>query len=186
MKPPAPLDRIRADTIRIGFALSSAPETGSLLRLLAASRPGGRVLELGTGTGIGTAWILDGMDRDAILVSVDSDPAVQNVARQHLGGDPRVTFHLGDGAEFLQKLTDSFDLVYADAWPGKFLHLNEALACVRAGGFYFVDDLLPQPNWPNGHAEKVTALVEDLQARAGFVATRLDWSSGLMILVKVR
>jgi len=32
---------------------------GALLRLLAAAKPGGRMLELGTGTGLATAWVLD-------------------------------------------------------------------------------------------------------------------------------
>jgi hypothetical protein len=36
--------------------------TGLFLRTLAASKPAGRFLELGTGTGVATAWLLDGMD----------------------------------------------------------------------------------------------------------------------------
>ncbi len=47
-----------------------------------------------------------------------------------------------------------------------------------------VDDLIPQPNWPEGHAEKVTLLIGDLERQPGFVATKLAWASGLMILVR--
>jgi hypothetical protein len=47
-----------------------------------------------------------------------------------------------------------------------------------------IDDLLPQSNWPEGHAVKVAALGNQLDNRAGFVATRLAWASGLMILVR--
>jgi hypothetical protein len=47
-----------------------------------------------------------------------------------------------------------------------------------------VDDLLPQPNWPDDHAPKVSALVARLETRAGFLATKLAWASGLMILVR--
>ena len=46
------------------------------LAALAASKPGGRLLELGTGTGIGTAWLLSGMDGDARLDTVDVDEQV--------------------------------------------------------------------------------------------------------------
>ena len=28
---------------------------------------------------------------------------------------------------------------------------------------YVIDDLLPQPNWPDGHAPKVPALIDDLE-----------------------
>jgi len=39
----------------LGFTMGSEPRTGALLRTLAASKPGGRFLELGTGTGVGRA-----------------------------------------------------------------------------------------------------------------------------------
>ena len=183
---PAALDAIHDETQRLGFTMASEPKTGSLLRTLAASKPGGRFLELGTGTGLGTAWLLAGMDANARLESVDNDPAVVDIARRHLGGDPRVTFHVGDGAAFIGQLpAASFDFVYADTWPGKFTHLNEALALVRVGGIYLIDDLLPQASWPDGHAPKVPALIIELERRREFVATKLAWASGLMMLVRV-
>jgi predicted O-methyltransferase YrrM len=183
-KTPAALRAIQAETERIGFALASEPKTGSLLRTLAASKPSGRFLELGTGTGVGTAWLLAGMDAASRLVSVDTDPAVQEVAKRHLGHDPRVSFHLGDGADVLEKATERYDLIYADAWPGKFTYLDRALSLLKSGGIYVIDDLLPQPNWPEGHAPRVPALIEDLEHRSGFIATKLAWATGLMIVVR--
>lgn len=169
----------------MGFSMASEPLTGSLLRALAASKPGGRFLELGTGTGVGTSWLLAGMDAQSHLDTVDTDPAAQAIARQHLGVDSRVSFHLTDGAEFLAHAPEaSFDLIYADAWPGKYSHLDRALALVRPGGIYVVDDFLPQPNWPDGHGEKASALIADLERRPGFVAVKLAWASGLVILVR--
>jgi predicted O-methyltransferase YrrM len=173
------------DTVALGFGMASEPKTGALLRALAASKPAATVLELGTGTGVATAWLLAGMDADSRLISVDNDSAAQEVARRHLGGDRRMTFHLADAAEFLKTLSSQeFDLVYADTWAGKFSHLDEALDLVRVGGLYFVDDLLPQPNWPDGHAVKVPPLIRALESRPGFVAVKLAWASGLLILVR--
>src|SRR5262249_5555391 len=150
----------------------------------AASKPGGRLLELGTGTGVGTAWLLEGMNERARLLSIDSDAQVQEVARAHLGHDPRVTFHLGDGAAFLEEsASERFDLIYADAWPGKFTHLDRALSLLAAGGIYFIDDLLPQPAWPEGHAPRVPLLIDDLERRPAFITTKLAWASGLMMVV---
>lgn len=57
-----------------GFDLVSEPMTGCLLRTLVSSKPGGSFLELGTGTGAATAWILDGMDLRSSLVTVENDP----------------------------------------------------------------------------------------------------------------
>ena len=182
---PAALAAIDRDTRALGFGMASEAKTGALLRALAASKPGGRILELGTGTGVGTAWLLAGMDANARLDSVDNDPAAQAVAQRHLGHDSRVTFHLADGAEFLRQLPPlAFDLVYADTWAGKFTDLDMALALVRVGGIYLVDDLLPQPNWPDGHAAKVSALVTELESREAFAAVKLAWASGLLVLVR--
>jgi predicted O-methyltransferase YrrM len=184
-QPPAVLYAILRDTQRIGFTMASETQTGSVLRTLAASKPGGRLLELGTGTGVGTAWILAGMDSSARLDTVESDGKVLEVARQYLGHDQRVTFHLKDGAAFLAEAEQSqFDFIYADAWPGKFTHLEAALSLIKVGGIYFVDDLLPQANWPQGHSSRVSSLIDDLENRIDFVSTRLACSTGLMILVR--
>src|SRR5437773_535180 len=73
---------------------------------------------------------------------------------------------------------------YADASPGKFTHLDLALSLLAIGGIYFIDDLLPQPNWPDGHSPRIPALIRDLENRPGFVMTKLAWATGLMILVR--
>ena len=182
---PASLTGILQDTAAMGFRMASERQTGSLLRTLAASRVAGRFLELGTGTGVGTAWLLAGMDSASRLDSVEIDVSALDIARRHLGGDPRVTFHLTDGEAFLeQSASMRFDLIYADAWPGKFSHLDLALSLLRVGGFYVIDDLLPQPSWPDGHAPRVPALIAELEGRRDLVTTRMAWSSGLMIVVR--
>ena len=183
---PAALEHIYREAEAIGFTLSSEPKTGALLRALAASKPRGRFLELGTGAGAGASWLLAGMDADSTLLSVDHDSRVQDIARRHLGSDARVMFQCEDGAVFLERPGESFDLIYADAWPGKFTHLDQALSRVAEGGIYFVDDLLPQPSWPEGHAAKVPPLVATLERVPGFVAAHIAWASGLMLLVRRR
>src|SRR5579863_2997503 len=87
---PAVLAEILERTEVLNFSMASEPRIGALLRTLAASKPSGRVLELGTGTGIATAWLLDGMDAGSTLISVDTDAQVQAVARECLGADPRL------------------------------------------------------------------------------------------------
>jgi predicted O-methyltransferase YrrM len=64
LKVPQALEKIEADTKSIGFSMGSERLTGALLRALAASRPKSKILELGTGTGISAAWLLDGMDNE--------------------------------------------------------------------------------------------------------------------------
>jgi predicted O-methyltransferase YrrM len=183
-RPPAAIAGILLETHASGFTMASEPRVGALLAALASSKPGGRFLELGTGTGHGTAWLLAGMDATSTLTTVDTDATVVAIARRHLGSDRRVRFHVRDGAEFLREASDPFDLIYADAWPGKFSQLDEALSLLRPGGIYVIDDLLPQPNWPDGHAPKVPTLVENLEQREDFTTARLAWASGLMLVVR--
>lgn len=167
---PEAIAGIVAETEALGFTMVSEARVGSLLAVLAASKPAGRFLELGTGTGHGTAWLLAGMDAASTLDTVDTDGAIVAVAKRHLGSDSRVRFHLMDSAQFLERSRpDQFDLIYADAWPG---------------GIYVIDDLLPQPNWPEDHAPKVPLLIDDLERRDEFTTVRLAWASGLMLVVR--
>jgi predicted O-methyltransferase YrrM len=189
INPPYELASIEARTAELNFTMGSELRTGALLQSLAASKPGGRLLELGTGTGIATSWLLSGMDATSILTSVDTDPRVQAVAREFLGHDPRLTLVIEDGATFLRRQLAlspavKFDLIFADAMPGKYESLDEALALVAPGGFYVIDDMLPQPNWPEGHAEKVPTLLYRLSANPQFNMAPLVWSSGVALLVR--
>ncbi len=168
-----------------GFDMPSEAGAASLLRMLAASKPGGRLIELGTGTGLATACLLDGMDVSATLVSIDNDDGPQSIARAVLGDDPRVTFVLGDGLAWIERQAGaSFDLVFADAWPGKYEGLDNALRLLKPGGLYVVDDMLPQPNWPDGHQSRVDALVADLGSRPQLAVATLHWASGLIVAAR--
>src|SRR3989442_37003 len=163
--PPA-LTAIQAETETVGFPMASDLLTGSLLRTLAVSKPSGRFLEIGTGTGVGTSWILDGMDQESRLWSFDSDATVQSIARKYLGHDARVTFRNEDAGAWLGDAEAAqFDLIFADAWPGKYSHLDDALRVLKTGGLYVIDDMLPQPAWPEGHAANVAALLSLLEKR---------------------
>ena len=76
---PASLPAIEAETLKIGFGMAGERPVGALLRTLARSKGKGRFLELGTGTGLSTAWILDGMSPDSTLLTLDNDPLLLDV-----------------------------------------------------------------------------------------------------------
>ena len=98
---PQQYSRILARSEELRFTMNSDVLTGTLLRTLAASKPAGSFLELGSGCGLGTCSILDGMSADATLLFIDTDSAFQAIARAELGDDNRVSFQLGDAAAFL-------------------------------------------------------------------------------------
>jgi predicted O-methyltransferase YrrM len=168
-----------------GFTMASDTLTCSLLRTLAASKPSGIFLELGTGTGLSTSWILDGMDTGSSLTSIDNDPVFLEIARSFLGDDKRLNLVLADGAEwFGRNRHRKFDYIFADTWHGKYLLLDEALSMLNKGGLYIIDDMLPQSNWPEGHQEKAIKLVKDLETRTDLMLTKQVWATGIIIAVK--
>ena len=183
---PKVVPAIWADTRAAGFDMASDPLTCSLLRTLAASKPSARFLELGSGTGLSTAWLLDGMDSESHLTTVDNDESLLSVLQRHLGADPRLKVVCSDGDDFLRSLRgQGFDFIFADTWAGKYRLLHEALELLNPAGLYVIDDMLPRPNWPEGHAEKVADLVAALERMEGFRVTKLSWASGIILAAKL-
>ncbi len=68
---PKKLNDILEKANELNFKMSCDIETGQLLRVLASSKREGIFLELGTGAGASTTWILDGMDMSSRLISVE-------------------------------------------------------------------------------------------------------------------
>ncbi|MDB5008196.1 MAG: putative O-methyltransferase/MSMEI [Mucilaginibacter sp.] len=168
-----------------GFTMPSEVLTCSLLKTLAASKPGSKLLELGTGTGLATTWILDGMDEASTLISLDNDETLLNIAKENLGVDKRLKLICTDGGEWIkQHAGEKFSFIFADTWPGKYSLLDEVLGMVEKGGIYIIDDMLPQQNWPTGHAEKATQLIADLESREDITLTKMGWATGIVIITK--
>lgn len=182
---PASYAAIVDHTNSSGFSMASDILTCSLLRTLAASKPGGRFLELGTGTGLSTSWILDGMDAHSTLLSIDNDKSLLAIADQHLGEDDRLQLVCSDGGEWINKNKNrQFDYVFADTWHGKYIQLDDVLSMLAIGALYIIDDMLPQPNWPEGHQEKAIQLVEYLEKRKDLILTKQSWATGIIVAVK--
>lgn len=188
LNPPAIIYEIEEATKTFGFTMGSDLLTGSLLRMLVTTKPSGSILELGTGTGLATAWLLDGMDAQSSLLTVDRNENNVAIARKFLGQDSRVTFHMEDGSAFIHSAIKEgrrFDLIFADMPPGKFEFLEETLHLLKAGGVYVIDDLLFQTSWDEEHVSKVYRLIGALERRKDTRITKLNWSSGIIVAAKV-
>tara|TARA_R110000868_G_scaffold4823_4_gene30045 strand:- start:149 stop:727 length:579 start_codon:yes stop_codon:yes gene_type:complete len=169
----------------IGFTMPSDLYIGVLLKSLIASKPNSRFLELGTGIGLSLSWMVAGMDEGSELITIDNDTKLSEIAKDYFGQDARIKIICEDGSEWIKNYKGKkFDLVFADAWPGKYSELDELLNLINVGGFYVVDDLIQQPNWPAGHFENVNRLVNCLEERQDLVITKMNWSTGLIIAVK--
>jgi predicted O-methyltransferase YrrM len=125
------------------------------------------------------------MDNDSSLVSIDYDDQLLKIASQFLGSDKRLDLISMDGEAWVTANKQSrFDYIFADTWHGKYLLLDEVLAMLNKGGLYIIDDMLPQPNWPEGHREKVINLLHYLDTRNDLVLTRQVWATGIVVVVR--
>ncbi len=168
-----------------GFTMSCDPGAGRLLAVLAAAvPPGGRVLELGTGVGVGTAWIVHGLQgrHDVDVTTVERDP----VTAQHAaaGGWPTwVRFINADALDVLQRL-GTFDLIFADAQGGKWEGLGMTIAALRPGGQLLVDDMAPELFSDANYAHKTLQVRSRLLSRPDLINVEIAWSTGLILSTK--
>ena len=170
---------------KLKFSEISEDEVGVLLRLLEASKPSASVLELGTGTGMGLAWLREGLDSQGQIITVEKGEQRFQIAKSNFDKDNRIQFINEDASQWISNHKNlQFDLIFADTWVGKFSDLDAVLKMVKPNGFYLIDDLNYQAHWSGFHQEKVLYLVEKLKYHPDFFTFPIDVSSGLLLLCK--
>lgn len=183
--PPPIVARALARAERSGFTLACEPEVGALLAVLAASTPqGGRFLELGTGVGVGLAWIVHGLGarRDVEVISVDLDPAVQAIAAEE-PWPAFVRLEQGDGAEAVGRL-GRFERIFADAPGGKLTGLDRTLAALAPAGVLLVDDMDLSRHEDARLLRLLPRVREQLLAAPDLAVVELAASSGIMLAAR--
>jgi predicted O-methyltransferase YrrM len=177
----------RQRAAQAGFQLSSDDEVGRLLAVLAAATPrGGRILELGTGVGVGLAWLVTGLGQrtDVEVLSVENDPDLF----AHACGarwPEFVALRCADALALLEQV-GKFDLIFADAEGGKTEGLECTIGALRPGGLLVVDDMTARPDdarhsqlWP-----QLANVREILLGHRGLVCVELAWASGLIVCAR--
>ena len=125
-----------------GRGSASKPGTGRFLAVLAADCLAGRIAELGTGAGIGSAGIASAMPADCTQVTTELDPVRAAAAAEVLAADPRIQVLLGDWAALLPPHAP-FDLIFADAGVRDQATFGEVVGMLTTGGRIVMDDVTP-------------------------------------------
>lgn len=172
----------RADAADLGIECVSH-QVASLLELLAASIQAQAIIEVGTGTGISGAALLDGMKTGGVLTSIDLEAESQRNAKElftSLGFESnRTRLIAGRALDVLPRFSDgAYDLIFVDADVGEYpAVLNQAKRLLRIGGLVIFHGA-----FPTGIAD---AAARDYEATAiRDVATELrsddDWLLSLL------
>lgn len=128
-----------------GFENSCIPEFGRLLRDLAAGIAGGVIGETGAGYGVGSAWIVTGMDATSRFATVEIDAKRSAAARGLFSDRPNVVVINGDWKDLAHQ--GPFNMLFLDG-GGKREDQDFAVGMLKPGGFVVMDDLTPKSHWP--------------------------------------
>lgn len=116
------------------------PAVGAVLALFARMLDAKTVVEVGTGAGVSSLWLLRGMREDGVLTTIDSEPEHQRAAKQSFRAaeiaPARTRLINGRALDVLPRLADSaYDLVFVDCAPVDHPHyVREGVRLLRPGG----------------------------------------------------
>nr|WP_220482963.1 O-methyltransferase [Rufibacter quisquiliarum] len=142
---------------------------GRVLALFSQMLRPRRVLEIGTYTGYSALCLAEGLAEDGLLHTIDVNDELEDMVRGYIsqaGLQDKIKLHLGQAAEIIPTLQESWDLVFIDAdKKSNALYYEMVLPHVRPGGFILTDNVL----WSGKVVEKYrTKLDKDTQEMLDF------------------
>jgi predicted O-methyltransferase YrrM len=171
------VERARARAAALGFERSCTDEDGALLHVLAARHGLRRVGEIGTGAGVGTAWLASALPPGTPLVTAEADEALAAAAAELFADDPDVIVLHGDWRAVLPSEAP-FDLLFVDGGGAKD-ELEEVLGLVAPGGTLVLDDFTWGPATPDPRRDRWLS-------HLGLVAVEVWTAPGRRAVVAVR
>ena len=154
-----------------GQASACLPDVGRFLAVLAAGCHGGTIAELGTGVGIGAAWLASSMPADCTLVTAELDRHLADVATRLLAAQPGVSVLAGDANDVLPRY-GPFDLIFADSGIRDAAAFGALTGLLKPGGRIVMDDLTPVQALPAGSP----LLASDTKRNLFAGEQRLTWT----------
>lgn len=165
-----------------GFITSTRNETGRLLAALAASRDG-TLAELGTGTGVGSAWLSSGASPKARIVSAELDSVLAEEVQQLFADVDNIEITAGDWSTLREYAP--FSLLFVDV--REVMENIDALAdLIEPGGIAVLDDFVPSSHWPPIVDGQVDHIREQWLTDERFVAVELLIDADASLLIATR
>ena len=135
----------RARGVELGTS-DTTPGSGAFLRYLAFTLKAQSVVEVGTGSGVGSLWLLDGMLESGTLTSIDDEMEHTQIAKLAFAdadiAQTRFRLITNSVVEVISKLTDRvYDLVVLRHNPEDLSFvISEAHRILRSGGALVIDN----------------------------------------------
>jgi predicted O-methyltransferase YrrM len=135
----------RARGVELGTT-DTTPGSGAFLRYLAFTLKAQSVVEVGTGSGVGSLWLLDGMLESGTLTSIDDEMEHTQIAKLAFADaditQGRYRLITNTVVDVISKLTDhAYDLVVLRHNPEDLSFvINEGHRILRSGGALVIDN----------------------------------------------
>jgi predicted O-methyltransferase YrrM len=160
--------RARARAAELGCP-AVMPGVGAVLQALAAALAARAVVEIGTGAGVASLWLLRGMPEDGVLTTIDVEVEHQRAAKEAFAEAgvraTRTRTIPGRASDVLPRLTDgAYDLVLVGADRHSYPeYVEQALRLLRPGGIVAVDGALVGDRVADpARRDEVTAIVREV------------------------
>ncbi len=171
------------------------PGAGAALRLLATAGAARAVVEIGTGTGVSSLWLLGGMRPDGILTTIDVEAEHQRMARRiflEAGYQPsRTRIITGRALDVLPRLADgAYDLVFVDGDRDESTaYVSAALRLLHPGGVLALSGALgggriADPAARDPETVVLREVLKALREAEEWVPALLPVGDGLLVAVK--
>jgi len=125
--------------------VDATPGSGAFLRYVASLISAQSVVEVGTGSGVGTLWLLKSLMNSGVITTIDPEVQHIQIAKQVLAdadiAPNRYRLITSDYLDVMRKLADrAYDLVVFRGEPEDVLDvIDEAHRILRVGGILAID-----------------------------------------------
>ncbi|ATP39977.1 hypothetical protein CSE16_07895 [Solibacillus sp. R5-41] len=168
-----------------GFGNSCSDEAGRLLSILAGQVTHGKILEVGTGFGVGSSWILSSIAPTIKFITVDHSKEKIEATANHIT-HKQAEFIYGDWKDVIAK--GPFQFIFADAAAAKTIEGELLFNTLDIGGMLFMDDFTPEENFPEEWIGKPDKVREYWLNHSGLIATEiyLTSTSSAILATKIK
>ena len=150
---------------------------------LAASKTG-LLGELGTGCGVGSAWLRSGAGESTRIVTAESDPQLAQVVAELFAGDERIEVVSADWTALIER--GPFALLFVDAREAKLSARDIIADVVEPGGFVVLDDFTPSAVWPPMYEGRVDTLRQEWLMDKRFTTVEVMVAPDAAVLLATR
>ena len=119
---------------------------GQFLKFISQMVQPERVLEIGTFTGYAAICLAEGLTENGKLFTIDINEELEAIVKTHVekaGLQNKIIQIIGNAAQEIQQLNETFDLVFIDADKQNYgLYFDLVIDKVRTGGIILADNVL--------------------------------------------